>query len=243
MGVQAGQRDGRLAGMFGFASDRGHQPWPACDRFPLSHGTRQTGEQAPPVVDQRHRPGRELAAMQTVGGKSAPAPLVFQLIEGIFGIGAVAVELSEGEDFGVEVGDQHRVLVPRKALARLAVGLDEAEPLLAIALQGDEHLVLQGPTQDNDPPSHLPAGQSQFAVLTFPPLVGIHPAGFPEEVLDVAFDVLRELELEELRLLPLLQRHHEDIGAEATIAAEDLRLPVQGQLGKDRQQPRQRLAA
>lgn len=33
MGVQAGERDGRLAGMFGLAPDGGHQPRPAGDRF------------------------------------------------------------------------------------------------------------------------------------------------------------------------------------------------------------------
>ena len=34
MGVQAGQRDGRLTGVFRFATDRGHLPRPAGDRLP-----------------------------------------------------------------------------------------------------------------------------------------------------------------------------------------------------------------
>ena len=38
---------------------------------------------APPVVDQRHRARRDLAAMHVARGEAAPAPLVLQLVEAI----------------------------------------------------------------------------------------------------------------------------------------------------------------
>ena len=72
MRVQASECDGRLSGMFRFAADRGHQPRSAGDRFAPSLWIGQTHEQTPPVVDERHGAGRELAAMQVVGGEAAP---------------------------------------------------------------------------------------------------------------------------------------------------------------------------
>ena len=58
----------------------------ADDRVAPRLWVRQANKQAPPVVDQCHRPGRKLAAMQVVRGETAPAPLVLQLFEGILGI-------------------------------------------------------------------------------------------------------------------------------------------------------------
>ena len=86
MGMQAGQRDRRLARMLGPAPDRGHQPWPAGDGLAPRIGMGQAHEQAPPVVDQRHAPGGQLTAMQVVRGKAAPAPLVLEFVEGILAI-------------------------------------------------------------------------------------------------------------------------------------------------------------
>ena len=84
-GMQSGQRDRRLARVFRPASDRGHQPRATSDRLAARVRARQAHEwleaspQAPPVVDERHRAGGKLAAMQVVRGEPTPAPLVLQL--------------------------------------------------------------------------------------------------------------------------------------------------------------------
>ena len=55
MGVQAGQRNRRLARVLGSAPDRGHPPRPAGDRLAPRLGMGQPHEQASPVVGQpRH---------------------------------------------------------------------------------------------------------------------------------------------------------------------------------------------
>jgi hypothetical protein len=92
--VQAAQRNGGLPGMFGAAPHRGHQPRAAGDGLASRLGIDQTNEQAPPVVDQRHRSCGQLAAMQIMGGEPAPAPLVLQLVEGVLGICSVTIELA-----------------------------------------------------------------------------------------------------------------------------------------------------
>ena len=88
---------------------------------------REANEQTPPVVDQGHRTRRQLAAVQIMGGKATPAPLIFQFIEGIFGIRSIPVELAQAENLEVRVGDQHGVLVTRNFLAGFFVRLNESQ--------------------------------------------------------------------------------------------------------------------
>lgn len=102
-GMLAGERDRGLAGMLGAPADRGHQPGPTGDGLESGFGVGQAHKQTPPVVDQRHGTRRQLATMQIVRGEAAPAPLVLELVEGVLGVGAVAVELAEREDFVVQV--------------------------------------------------------------------------------------------------------------------------------------------
>ena len=62
-------------------------------------GVCQTREQAPPVVDQRHRAGEQPATMQILCREAAPAPLVLQFVEDVLAIGPVAIQLAQGQDF------------------------------------------------------------------------------------------------------------------------------------------------
>ena len=98
MGMKSGKRDCRLPGMFRPASHRGHQPGTTGNGLAPRFGIGQSDEETPPVVDQRHCPGGQLAAMQVMGGKTTPTPLILEFIEGILGIRSVTIELSEGKD-------------------------------------------------------------------------------------------------------------------------------------------------
>lgn len=84
----------------------------------------------------------------------------------------------------------------------------------------------------------LPARQGQFTVLAFPALSGVGPAGLAEQTADVALDVLRELELEQVGLIALFQRGHQQIVAEGVVAAHQPRFLLRRQRIKQLEQPR-----
>ncbi len=239
-GVQTREGDRGLAGMLRPAFDRGHQPRPAGGGLASCCGAGQTDKQTPPVVDQRHGARR----MQVVRSEAAPAPLIFQRVEGVLRIGPVAVELTEREHFVIEIGHQHGVFVPGDALAVLAVGLDEAQQLFAVVvLLGDEHFALQGAAQHEDSPLRLPAGQRQSTVHAFPALTRAGPARDPEQAFDVAFDVLRQAQFEQVRLRTRFELAHDSVRPEAAIPAHHLRPAIGGQLIEQIQQSGQTVAA
>ena len=95
MSVQARQCDRRLAGMFGPAAHGGHQPRPTGNCFAPRFWIGQSNEQTPPVVDQRHCPGGQLAAVQVVRGEATAAPLILEFIESVLSICPVTVKLTQ----------------------------------------------------------------------------------------------------------------------------------------------------
>ena len=204
--------------------------------------SRRSGK-TPPVVDECHRTRRQLATVQIVRGEAIPAPLILELVERILRVGSIPVELAEREDLVLEIGDQHRVLVARDALAALAVGFDEAQQLLPVVLLGKEHLALQGAAQHEHAARVLPAGKRQRAVDPFPALARVRPARDPEQALDVPLDVLREAQLEEVGLRPRFELTHDAVRAKAAITAHQLGFVMRGQLIEEPEQARQGVAA
>jgi hypothetical protein len=68
-------------------------------------GVGQADKQVPPVAHQRDDAGHQPAAGEVLSGEAAPAPLVFQFVEIVLGIAAIAIQLSNGQQLGL----QHRV--------------------------------------------------------------------------------------------------------------------------------------
>ena len=136
----------------------------------------------------------------------------FSSSKAVLGVGPGTIELAEAEHLGVGVGHQDRILVAGDALAGLAVGFDEGKLLLSIVgiVVRDGGLAQQRPAQHDDTALLPPARQRQFAIQAFPPLAGIGPARLAKQTADVALDVFRQLELEQVRLLALLQREELD---------------------------------
>jgi hypothetical protein len=64
----------------------------------------------------------------------------------------------------------------------------------------------------------MPACEREFAVLPFPALAGIDPAGLTEQGADVTFDVLRQLELAQIGLRTRLQFSEQCIVAKGIVA-------------------------
>ncbi len=116
----------------------GQRQAPAGDRFQMFIRFGEAHKQVPPVVDERDEASHELAAGETAGGKASPAPLVLQLIEGIFAIGAIAVELGGRQNLLVEGSNEHAVFIGKRARP----DLNEAERQLTGAGSGDGHALL-----------------------------------------------------------------------------------------------------
>jgi hypothetical protein len=66
--------------------------WPAGDRLAMMFGIGQTGEQAPPIVDQRHGASEQPATCQVLCCETTPAPLLLQFIEHVFRIRSITIQ-------------------------------------------------------------------------------------------------------------------------------------------------------
>ena len=95
-------------------------------------------------------------ALEILGGEAAPAPVVLELIERVLAIGAVAIELGQGQDLGLDRGHQDRDFVD----LALAVGRDfeKRQPQLAVVMVRHRQLARQAPAQQHHPPRPAPAG-------------------------------------------------------------------------------------
>jgi len=104
-----------------FANGIEHQG-PAGDGFGMLIGVSQTHKQAPPVVNQGNDARHKAATFEVLGRKAAPAPVIFQFVEVVFGIGAVPIQLGNAESFLVQGG--YRRGRYESAPARVRTGCD-----------------------------------------------------------------------------------------------------------------------
>ena len=58
-------------------------------------GVGEAHEQIPPIEHQRDAACHQAAALEIARCEATPVPLVFQFIEAVLAIGAVAIELAE----------------------------------------------------------------------------------------------------------------------------------------------------
>ena len=65
------------------------------NRLHVLGGTRQAGEYIPPVIDQGNQPGHDAAAIEVVGHETGPSPWVFDLIQDVFAVRPVPVQLAQ----------------------------------------------------------------------------------------------------------------------------------------------------
>ena len=93
--VRAGDGDRGLAGMLGLPADCLKQQRPAGDRLAMLVGIGQTDEQIPPIGGEGDGAGHKLAAFDIMRGEAAPAPLVLHLVEQVFSVAPVAIELAD----------------------------------------------------------------------------------------------------------------------------------------------------
>src|ERR1019366_10453685 len=94
----------QLPGVLGWPCDRGQQQWPCGDRLAMMVRISETHEQAPPIIDQRHRAREQTASRQILCGEAAPTPLVLQLVKRVLAVGTIAIQLPERQDFRVQRG-------------------------------------------------------------------------------------------------------------------------------------------
>ena len=102
----------------------------------------------------------------------------------------------------IEADNPHGDLIASDTLAVLAVGLDEAQPLLTVVFLGNEPPALQGTAQHDRAALVLSAGEGQRTVDFFPAPTCIRPSRDPKQALDVTLDVLLQAQLEQPGLCP-----------------------------------------
>ena len=183
-------------------------------------GIGQPPEQRPPVVDERDQAGDDPAALQVVGGEAGPAPVVLQLVEGIFAVAAIPVELSQRADLEVEGGDEHAELPHRRAV--LGIG---PEQLTLAAVGGDRHghRLLQPAAQEDHPPLPAPPLQAQLRLPAPPALAGILPVAGAHRLLQETAHPARQAQLEQVVHPLLLAAAHVALAAPVLVAAHQRR--------------------
>src|SRR3954468_9317021 len=107
--MRAADRQRDLAGMARLSRDGLQQQRPAGNRFASMNRISQTHEQAPPIVDQSNAASEQPAALQVLCREPAPAPLVFQFVEPVLAVRPIAIQLTQGQNFAVQRGDQRGV--------------------------------------------------------------------------------------------------------------------------------------
>lgn len=90
-------RQSGLSRMLALSGHAVQEQGTAGDGFVMFVGTGQTDKEQPPVVDKRDHATDQAAALDVLCGIAAPAPLVFQFVQAVFGVGAVPIELGNGE--------------------------------------------------------------------------------------------------------------------------------------------------
>src|SRR5436305_14726206 len=122
--VRAADRHSGASGMVGLSTNRLQQQRATGDRLAVMVRIGQTHEEVPPVEDEGDNACHDPAARQVVGGKSAPAPVVLQLVEAVLTISAVAVKLPNRENLGLQRGHQNSIF---PGFLALLVDLDKTE--------------------------------------------------------------------------------------------------------------------
>src|SRR6202023_355291 len=170
--VRAADRHSGASGMVGLSTNRLQQQWATGDRLAVMVRIGQTHEQVPPVEDEGENACHDPAARQVVGGKSAPAPVVLQLVEAVLTISSVPVKLPNGQNLGLQRGHQNSIF---PGFLALLVDLDKAERQLSIRLRLSDHHSGQTAAEQDDAPLPAPAHQADLAVLALPAGPGITP--------------------------------------------------------------------
>src|SRR5271157_3796903 len=157
-------------------------------------GIGEANEDVPPVVEQRDEPRREPATGEIVRRKAAPAPLVLHLVEDVFPVAAVAIELTERFRRLVERGDQNRVFVDLRRLADLS---ERKLRRAAIVVVRKTHRACQAPPEHDCTP--LPASdlEPNRAFLSPKGLTGVAPRA-AAELYDQAPNVLSQAYCEKI---------------------------------------------
>ena len=192
--------------MFGKAGDSVEQGGAAGYRFAVVVSVEHSRVEVPPVVDDGDEVGHQAAGGEFLGDVAGPAPLVFEFVIDVFGVGSFAVEPRHGDGGvgdGVEAGDE---------------GCDFAAPggggALPVVTAGEGGLVVVasppgvvpdggdggGFADEDDSPFAAPAAELEGGFDGLPAVSGVDPYGSGAlHLLDEGFDFEGVFEFEKVR--------------------------------------------
>src|SRR5262249_12433808 len=212
-----GNPERRLAAVTRTLGDAGKQQRPASNRLEVLVRVSQAHEDIPPIVDERDHACRQSATRDVVRGKTAPRPLVLQLVEAVLTIGAVAVKLGGGENLGIERRDEDGILVELGVV--LDLGKTQSQLIGSIA-DMSRRAILQFTSQDHDIALPAPTRQPEGLHLALPALTGVSPPTLHKCAFYQLFHVLRQLQLEQVIDLAALRLAHHTLAGNAAVAAQ-----------------------
>lgn len=227
--MQNADFDRALAAALDLAGDSGHEHGAGADGFAVVAFIVKAQVEAPPVVNKGDEVCHKPAGGEAAGGIAAPAPLVLEFVEAVFGIGTVAVVLGHHDGrigAGIEAGDEHGDLAaPRggAGVPAFAAGLRQVTlPVFAATRftgQPDRRGAW-GFTHENDAPLFAPAAEAQGGFKRLPAVAAVLPIGsLTHHADDEVFDFGGVAEFEEVRKLTFLVLQHDGLAAVAAIAA------------------------
>ena len=142
--------------------------------------------------------------------------MVLELVKGILGVGAVAVELGDGEDFARQRGHQHGVFVDDGVIGELGKAQTQ---LVRVARIDQGQIGFDLPAQHDGAACATPARQAQRGVGPLPTLAGVAPFGAAHEAFDELLNPFGHAQLEQIRQVFLLGAGHVGLRAPVAIAA------------------------
>ena len=97
-----------LAGGFGESAGDEEKPASSVGGFDVTGGVHESEEEVPEVVEEKQESGGEFGGVAVAATESVESPLVFDFVEDVFGVGALAVEVDDLPRVGlgkIEIGD------------------------------------------------------------------------------------------------------------------------------------------
>ena len=168
--MQGGDAQDGFSGVVDTSGDAVQEDGATDVSFSVRGGRELSDENIPPGEDQCDKSGHELIAVLVVRGETSPGPIVFEIGERIFAVGAVAVKLCNGGDGMDERGDEYGIF---ETIIGAKFG-DETTLLLRYH-RGFFVLPSVMPSQNNQSSFGAPAKQLRTSLSPLPALARIAP--------------------------------------------------------------------
>lgn len=227
------------------ASDDVQVGWPGCDGLTVRVGVRQPREDVPPVGDDGDEPRHRPAALESSCREAGSAPLALELVEVVFAVAAVPVELRERGRVHRRVVRHEDVSVPfapvpvlrelehlltRSPLRLRASGEGKALPVGGHGRMPPGHR----PTDEDESSREPPCAQPHVMLVGFPSAAAVLPSAVVRQEREQLLRQACASDLEEASETARLGLGHDAVAPVADIPAQEEGPRASGERVKER---------